>query len=50
MILKPGREYLDPLNRVVTLIQVVENMVMVRLAGPYAATIFYPPSCLRNVP
>lgn len=49
MNFKIGREYLDPLNRIVTLIAVVEDMVMVRLAGPYGATVFYPQSCMRNV-
>lgn len=51
MVLKVGREYLDPLNRVVTLIRgEVDGMVVVRLAGPYGATIFYPTTCLRSVP
>lgn len=49
MMLKPGREYLDPLNRIVTLIRVIENMAQVRLAGPYGATCFYPVSVLRSV-
>ena len=49
MMLKLGRQYLDPLNRVVTLIGIdaAAKMVTVKLSGPYGATIKYPQSVIR---
>jgi hypothetical protein len=49
MLLKPGREYLDPLNRIVTLVKVETDSVTIKLRGPYGATIKYPPSCLKEI-
>lgn len=48
--MKPGREYLDPLNRIVVLIRLVNDLAIVKLTGPYGATIAYPQSVLRPVP
>jgi hypothetical protein len=48
--LKIGREVLDPLNCVVTIVEIGLEFVTVRLAGSYHATIRYPASCLRPVP
>lgn len=50
-MLKVGRQYLDPLNRVVTLIKTDSNgFVVVKLAGPYGATVCYPSFCLQALP
>ena len=52
--LKVGREYLDPHNRRVTLVELKRNvegkyvMAIVKLAGPYGATVWYPVSMLRE--
>jgi hypothetical protein len=48
--MKPGREMLDPLNRIVTVVGFKDGFVVVRLAGPYGATIQYPASVLREIP
>lgn len=50
-MLKPGREVLDPQNRVVTIVRVEPgDAVVVRLKGPYGATVRLPASTLRPVP
>lgn len=50
MNLKPGRQVIDPLNRVVTIKARLPNGdVKVKLAGSYGATITYPASVLRPV-
>lgn len=50
-MLKPGRAAVDPLGRTVTVLRLGTDAsgawAEVRLAGPYAATVRYPPSCLR---
>ena len=48
--LKPGRVYLDPLNREVVLDRIEGEMAVVHLSGSYSATCHYPVSCLREVP
>lgn len=48
-MLKPGREVLDPHNRVVTVVAVEGDAVTVRLAGPYGATMRLSRSMLRAV-
>ena len=47
--LKAGRKALDPLNREVTVLRVEADLVTVRLAGPYGATVQYPRSVLREL-
>ncbi len=48
--LKVGRDVLDPLNRVVTVVRITLEYVEVKLAGPYAATVRYSASALRPIP
>ena len=49
--MKPGRQYKDPLGRIVTVvgtgIDASGRYVDVRLAGPYGATVRYAESCLQ---
>lgn len=48
--IKVGREVLDPLDRVVTIVDVTDDTATVRLHGPRGTTIRYPRSVLRPVP
>ena len=52
--MKPGREMRDPLGRTVTVLRSGADAsgpyVEVRLAGPYGATVRYPPTCLEPLP
>lgn len=52
--LKVGNEALDPLNRRVAIIELVQPgdgglLVKVRMRGPYAGTVTYPASTLRPI-
>jgi hypothetical protein len=48
MRVKAGREYVDPLNRRVYVKEVKDGVAICRLKGPYAATVYYPITCLRE--
>lgn len=45
---KPGRDALDPQNRVVYIVSINGNMATVKLAGPYGAHVQLPVSSLRS--
>jgi len=46
--LKPGRIVIDPLNRRVEVVRVEGEQVVVKLFGPYGATVSYPKSSLSD--
>jgi len=49
LVVKPGREVLDPNNRRVYVLSVDGDQVTVRLGGSYGATVRYSRSMLRPV-
>ena len=55
LMLKVGREYIDPHNRRVRLVELRKDndgqwavVAIVKLAGSYGATLWYPVSMLRE--